>query len=384
MILTPIVISFSIANLVFSASLFTGMIRSLEAQLIDNLFSNILIEPQDDHQYITSVDSIVNNIASISSVIAVAPHYKTGAQFSFDPEKDNLHVTKREYQVVGVDPPVEEKVTKIAQSMIAGRYLEPSDRDGILIGAEVAGGGLGSFEKISLGGVTVGSKIRVAYGNERVRDYKVIGIFKTGMDGIDIMTFVTRKEFEAVHGITDSAHEIMVRLPKLGNEDKIIDQIRTLGYAKLKIGPWSSFSNFTAGMSNSFEILNFITGIISLVVACTTIFIVIFIQVVNKKRQLGILKAIGVSERIIIHSFILQTFFYGLVGSLLAALIMYGVARPYFDHYPLNMGFAKVKLLIEPLEMLKSVAIIVTASLIAGFIPVWFTIRQSIIKAIWG
>ena len=137
-------------------------------------------------------------------------------------------------------------------------------------------------------------------------------------------------------------------------------------------------------MSNSFGILNFITGIVSLVVACTTIFIVIFIHVVNKKRQLGILKAIGVSEKIIINSYIIQTLFYGLTGAFFAMLIMYGVANPYFNRNPLDMGFAKVKLLIEPFEALKSSMIILLASLVAGFIPAWVTVRQSIIKAIWG
>lgn len=384
LILTPIVISFSIANLVFSSSLFTGMIHSLEGQLIDNLFSNILIEPQDDRVYITSVDAIVKAISNISGVLAVAPHYKTGAQFSFDEDKDNQRIIRRSFQVVGVDPIIEPNVTKISESIIEGRYLSPDDRDNIVIGAEVAGGGKGSFEKLSLGGVNIGDKIRVAHSNGISREYKVVGIFKTGMDGIDVMTFVTRKEFEAVHGVTGSANEIMVRLPKLGNEENIIKEIRALGFTKEKIGPWSSFSNFTASMSNSFSLLNFITGFVSLVVACTTIFIVIFIHVVNKKKQIGILKAIGINEKIIINSYIIQTLFYGLIGALLSLVIMYGIANPYFNRSPLDMGFAKVKLLIQPIETLKSILVIIGASLIAGFIPAWLTVRQSIINAIWG
>jgi len=384
MILTPVVISFAMANIIFSTALFSGMIHSLNAQLIDNLFSNILIEPQDDHEYITSVEAIVKAVSQVPTVVAVAPHYKASAKFSFDPEKDNQHVTQRGYQVVGIDPIVEPNVTKIKELIIDGRYLEPDDRDNIVIGAEVAGGGLGSFEKISLGGVRVGDKIRATYPNGTTRNYKVVGIFKTGMDGIDIMTFVTRKEFEAVNGITDRAHEIMIRLPALGGEKEIIEKIRALGYTKEKIGSWDSFSNFTATMSSSFKILNFITGIISLVVACTTIFIVIFIHVVNKRRQLGILKAIGVDEQIIISSYIFQTVFYSLAGTVLAMIIIYGLANPYFNSHPLDMGFAKVRLLIEPWEIVKSSSIIIGASLIAGFVPAWITVRQSIIKAIWG
>lgn len=384
LILTPVIIGFSIANLVFSSSLFDGMIASLNRQLINNLFAHVLVEPPEDDAYLFSADNLTQKIRSIPGVENAAIHLKTSGRFTFDPEKDNRDSHRGSYQITGVDPDVEKNVTGIAAAVIEGRYLEPDDRDDILIGAEVAGGGLGSFEKISLKGVRVGDEVRVTYPNGRTRNYTVRGIFKTGLDGIDVATFVTRKEIEAVIGASGATNEILVRLTDPENTGPAIEHIRPLIPADARIGSWDTFSNFAATMSNSFSILNFINSAISLIISCTTIFIVIFINVVNKRRQLGILKAIGVRESLIITSYIFQTLFYGLMGTAVGFIIVYGVADTYFTRHPLDMGFAKVTLLINMASAFQGVAMIVLAGVFAGFLPAWLTVRQSIIKAIWG
>ena len=113
-------------------------------------------------------------------------------------------------------------------------------------------------------------------------------------------------------------------------------------------------------------------------------FIVIFIHVMNKRRQLGILKAIGVRGSMIIGSYVFQTIFYSLLGIIVGLAIIYGVADTYFNRHPLDMGFAKVSLLVNVSSAFQGVLLIMLAGLVAGLIPAWFTVRQSIIKAIWG
>ncbi len=387
LVLTPLIIALSIANLIFSAALFEGMVTSLNNQLIDNLFSHIVIEPAEDRPYIMSADDLLPRLNNIPGVLGAAAHYKAGGAFSFDPDKDNLHMKRGSYQIIGVQPEIEQQVTDIAKVIIEGRYLEADDRDDIVIGAEVAGGGRGVFEKISLGGergINVGEKIRVVYGNDKSREYTVRGIFKSGIDGIDMMTFVTRKEMESVLGVSNMAHEILVRLNETGHEQDAIDKIRRAGLTKEKISSWNDLSSFAGTMTSSFDFLNLINGAVSLIIACATIFIVIFINVINKRRQLGILKAIGVSEKLIIHSFIMQALCYGAIGGALSAAFIYGIVGPYFARNPLDMGFAAVSLSIDIWVVIKSTALIVGAGLVAGYIPAWFTTRQSIIKAIWG
>jgi ABC-type lipoprotein release transport system permease subunit len=52
-------------------------------------------------------------------------------------------------------------------------------------------------------------------------------------------------------------------------------------------------------------------GLIGIIVASITIFIVIFINAVTRRKYIGILKGIGVTSGAIEFSYILQSFFYG-------------------------------------------------------------------------
>ena len=67
-------------------------------------------------------------------------------------------------------------------------------------------------------------------------------------------------------------------------------------------------------MTRSFAIINLISTAVSLVIATVVIFIVVFINTVNRRRQIGILKAIGIDKGLIVNSYVLQVVFMSVVG----------------------------------------------------------------------
>jgi len=113
-------------------------------------------------------------------------------------------------------------------------------------------------------------------------------------------------------------------------------------------------------------------------------FIVIYINVLNKKRQIGILRAIGIKTNIVITSYLVQALFYAILGIIFGELIIHFAIEPYFANYPLDLPLGLVSLGIEPAAVLKAVWGLISAAIFAGFIPVLSIIRQSIIKSIWG
>lgn len=383
LILTPLVISFAIVNLLFSSSMFAGVIKTLNNQLIDNLFANILIEPKDGHNYILDVPAITQKLTDVQDVSAVAAHYKTMGQFVYDTENNNLHVQKSYYSVIGVDPETEKQVTNIHQALMTGSYLEPNDRDNLLIGVEIAGGNNAVFKKNSLGGVKVGDKIKIFYINGKYREYTVKGIFKTGVEFADSLAYVTDKELEGILGVNNAASEILVKTSVASNEQKVIQDILDQKIFDGKINPWFEFSGLTGTMAHSFDTLNFVIGLVNFIVAGATIFIVIFINVVNKRRQLGILKAIGIDDGVIIFSYIIQTLFYTFLGSLIGLGIVYFILNPYFVKNPLDMGFGMVSMLTKTGIVGEKLALVALASLVAGLIPSYRAVKQSIIRSIW-
>jgi putative ABC transport system permease protein len=56
---------------------------------------------------------------------------------------------------------------------------------------------------------------------------------------------------------------------------------------------------------------------IGLLIAFVIIFVVIYVNIVNKKRQIGVQKAIGIEQNVIVASFVLQAMLYAGTGIIL-------------------------------------------------------------------
>jgi putative ABC transport system permease protein len=121
-----------------------------------------------------------------------------------------------------------------------------------------------------------------------------------------------------------------------------------------------------------------------LIVGASLIFIIIYINTLNKKREIGILKAVGVTKSSIISSYIFISMFYVLMG-VFAGLILYFLLMYYFTIKPIS--FYETITVIPEIQVgliIKRILTMVGMSAIAGFVPAWLVARQEILKAIWG
>lgn len=381
--LTPIVIGLSIANLVFFDGLFGGLFKAVDRMVLDTLFSNVVIEPEEGHQYIVSADQAVSAIQHIPGVTGVSAHYKGRISLRFDRNHDGRDVRRGDYAVTSVEVANERAIMTIPDHMVAGRYLNDSDRNGIVIGNEVAGGPTAFFPKIGLGGVQVGDELLATYANGVTRRYTVVGIYRTGHDASDAIVYVTHKEMETVLGVRDVANEIMVRT-KPDTEESVVAAIRAAGLRKERITTWKDFLNYLATMTRSFDFLKIVTSLVAMIVVNVTVFIVMFINVMTRRRQLGILRAIGLGEGAVILSFMLQTALYCLAGFAVMCAIIFGGVVPYIAAHPLDVGFGSFVLEISVSDVAVATGIVFATNILASWIPAWVVTRGSIIKAIWG
>ncbi len=85
----------------------------------------------------------------------------------------------------------------------------------------------------------------------------------------------------------------------------------------------------------SFAIINMISVLGSLVIAVVLIFIMTTIKTFNNRKQIGILKAIGLKKSIIINSYVMQVIFICLIGAILGSLLI-GTMVLTFTTYPIE------------------------------------------------
>ena len=374
----------SFINLIFIPSLLSGLVDSMNKQAINNLFANIIIEPAEDETYIKQVSVLQTKINSVPGVIGSSAHYDVGAAFSYDRDKNGKDVKTGSWGVRSINLEDEKRITTAYQMIVEGEYLEKNDRDKIIIGKEISGTYGSELKHRSLKGVEVGDELTLTFNNGVQRKYEVKGIFNVKNVQVDTMAFITEREMESVLGLRDRASEIIVKIEQTGEEEKYIEEFRRIGIVKEEIKSWTEYMGMAQSMIKSFAIVKLILVTIGLLVAAITIFIVIFVNVVNRRRQIGILKAIGMKEEIIVHSYILQSLFYAICGVGLGFILLNFLIVPYFIAYPLSFPFGFVNLVVDARDLLISSISLIMASLIGGFIPSWRAAKESIINAIWG
>ncbi len=380
--MTILIMTLAYVNLVFVASIFGGIVEAINKEAIDNQYGNIIIEPAVNEKYIKNKKAI-NQIKTIPGVIGVSPHYIDNPLVKYDYRKDGYDIKTGRWILKSIDPEKEKTVTKIANSIIDGDFLKQTDRNKIIIGKEVAGGYGGDLDYLSLG-VKVGDEIKILYSNGITRTYTIKGVFSTKSTQADQTMFITKKEMESVLGVHDWASEILIKTKDIGNEDYYITEIKKLGLKNEDIKKWQDLMGFTSGASKSFTMISIILGIIGTVVAGVTIFIIIFVSVTNKKRQIGILKAIGMEESTIIMYFVVQALFYGIVGVVLGVSLILFVIRPLFISNPLDfpIGWVSLKVTFDIIKI--SNLSLIGAALVGGFFPAHKGAKESILKSIWG
>jgi len=389
LVLIILVMSLSFANLILTPSILSGVTNTLNKQQVNALFANVVIDPKEDKYYLNHVEQTEKRIEQIPGVVGVSAHLNSEAFIEYQwREKESISDRGKSgtWSVIGIDPEKEVKVTTIQARIIQGSYLEAGDRDEIILGIEVAGNdGAQTSSFLTLGKVQVGDKVRLTYSNGVQREYRVKGIFHARETQADRLVFVSRKELTSVLGRTifaDRASQILVKTEQTGDERWLIEELEALGING-EIRSWQEYGGM-GGIVSSFNVIASLINGIGLVVAAIVMFIVIYINVLNRKRQIGILRAIGIKTNIVIISYLIQALFYAVLGIIFGELIMHFAIEPYFTNYPLDLPLGLVSLGIEPSAILKAVWGLILAAIFAGLIPVLSIIRQSIIKSIWG
>ncbi|HEY9204701.1 MAG TPA: FtsX-like permease family protein [Candidatus Methanoperedens sp.] len=369
------IMSLIFVNLVFIGSIFLGVTEATNKQVINSLYSNVVIEPKKGEKYISDVYSLEQKIKGVPGVVGISSQYVTGATLSY---KDK-HGT---FTLRSINPDDEMKVTTNHNYLIAGEYLSRLDENEILLGKEIAGGYGGDLEYNSLG-VKVGDGIDVLFNNGVKKTYRVKGIFDANFIQTNTMAYISQKEMESVVGLEDKASQILVKTRDNGNEDWYIKQFLEMGI-KEEIKPWTVYAGMVKNITNSFDMIAMMISAIGLFVAVITIFIIVYTSTISKRKQIGILRAVGIEESIIIQSYIFQAIFIVISGIFIGLIIIFFAIKPWFIEHPLKFPIGLASLLILPEKVSMNAISLIIAALVAGLIPSWLAVRKTIIDTIWG
>lgn len=366
-------------NLVFLPALINGMMDLFVGLVKDYAYGNIVIEPAEDDAYINNADNVLKKVRSINGVAGAAKRLEAGASINYKKKVVGASIQ-------GLVPTDERAVSSYPDIVSDGEFLGELSRDEILIGAMIAGTGFGAEIYDNLGEVKVGSLVNVTYGNNVERVYKVRGIITGTFELTDLNALVHYKELESVLGESakGKASSIVIKIENEGEEALIKEKIIGVG-VKEKVFTWQEKSESLIKQAlQSIGALGIMSKVVSLIVGASLIFIIIYINTLNRKKEIGILKAVGVTPNSIRISYIFISLFYVSLGIFLG-LVMFLTLTFYLQANPIVFyETMEIAPMIEWGLLMQSALLMAGMSIVAGFIPAWFVTKQDILDAIWG
>ncbi len=363
-------------NISFTSALLNGFIGTVNEKLIASQTGNVVVLPNGSDT-ISDATVLTENIRKINGVKGVTETKTVPAEISKGKEKSVAEIS-------GIRPENYGDVFITPKNMIEGEFLTKDDRDKIVLGAQIAGAGISRLELYSdsLKDVHAGDRVTVSFPGGIKKEYTVKGIFLNEFFESDLKTFITSDEYSLID--PDSKTEIInVSLAKGVSESYAIDQIKKLR-GDLQFRTWEERAGFVRGFTDTLKVVNRILIFLAVLVAAITIFIITYVDLINKRRQIGIERAIGITSPTIILSYQIRALFYTLIGSGLGASVFILVIVPIERAYPFKIPYGSVFLQVNYRFMGLVALLLVAVALVAALVPAWRTIKISIIDAIWG
>ena len=285
--------------------------------------------------------------------------------------------------IVGVEPTAELALSRLGEEVVDGRYLEVGDRLHAFIGDAMAGRlGVRTGSRMVLTAQTASGEI----GGQLVR---VVGTYHTGVDALDEslvhIPLATARDWLGVEGATSVA----VLLPHSSFTDPVLEEARAaIDPAGIEVEGWpetlpdlSAALKLDDGGDWAFHIILFIIVALAILNA-------VFMSVLHRRREMGLLRALGLSGGetglVVYIEGTLLTVASGIVGVGLGFALVWLFFRNGLDvsgMMPEDVNFGGIAFdpvmvpVIEASQVVQSAVLSAMIGLSASLYPAWHAAR---------
>ena len=366
--LTTLLVAVAFINLAFASSLLTGITHAIEHQVKSLMVGEIYLDSKEPGKFIANADE---KIAAIKRIDGVRMADKV---LSFDTLLVSGDVYTRAAVNV-VDSKTFGETLDIKKHIESGTFLKNDDE--IVLGSRL-------LVRTALDGAKVGDTISMKINGKDIK-VKVGGISNTKYIYADDAAYISRALWQKISGEANStaATMIIVRAAN-GKDNEVKKALENLKYTDVRIHDWRDAASYMDTISGSFISLDAIMLLVGIIIAAVTIFIVIYVDIINKRRQIGIQRAIGVKPRVIVFSYVLLSLFYAVCGVAAGLAIFFGGLVPFFLAHPFRLPIADVTLYVSPPQLVFRAEIVLVVAIISGAIPAIMASRMKMLDAILG
>jgi lipoprotein-releasing system permease protein len=362
-------VTVGVMALVIALALMTGLQQELRDRILGS----------NPHIYVWNTKGIADyhaeadKLRSVPHVIGAAPAILGQGLISAAGETQPI-------QVKGIDPGLEQQVTNLTEGITSGSLDALSARedepDTILLGKDLAAKlGVAAGDSVSL---TLGTTLSPAGLLPRTRRLRVAGLFSVGLI-----------EFDSTYGYLsldvarrllgkDQVDLIQLRVDDIYAAPRIAESIPTRLGQNYVVQDWADMNKSLFSALGLEKMAIALTIGLIVMVAALNIVASLILLVMEKHRDIAILKTMGASVRSVMAVFIMQGLIIGIVGTavgasagwaLSAILTRYKLIRVPADVY--QMPYVPFRVL--PLDF----TVIVLSAIVICFLATIYPARQA-------
>jgi len=275
----------------------------------------------NSHITILSLEGAISRYEKIEQKLKNVKEVKAYTPFVYSQAMIKSYDTSSGVILTGIDPATASKVIDIKNMIKSGSLKlltsNSSGTPGIILGSELS-------KRIT---AMLGDVVTVISPEGRLtplgrvpntKSFRVVGIFESGMYDYDSsMAYISLKEAQDFLCLGDRVTGIEVRIDDPNKSDEVAKKIQSiLGYP-LIVKDWkemnkSLFSALKLEKMTMFVILTMIVLVGALNIVSTLV-----LMVMEKRKDIAILRAIGASSKAVMKVFIIQGLIVGAVGTFL-------------------------------------------------------------------
>lgn len=343
-------ITIGISVQIFIGSLIDGLQLSLVDKTIGSS-SHITISPSGKENYFEDKDDVVSLIRSDERFTQVSTSLDAAGFLLYEEETYSL-LTR------GFNFDDANGIYKFDERIVNGRL--PSGESEVALG-------IGLVEEL---GLEIGDNLDFIIPELALEKVELVGVFDLRIASLNKSWMIT--ELSTAQNLFQRDKEISsieTQIKEVFDADLIAEELESTLDSFLKIDNWKAqneelLSGLTGQSASSYMIQVFVLLAVLLGISS-----VLAISVVQKSRQLGILKAMGIKNKTASQIFLFQGLILGIIGGILGTGLGIGLTYVFSVFVTNPDGTPLVPFYLDYGFVAFSVAIAIIAAMIAAFIP---------------